>query len=179
MSSKPTEDTPQLTRSVQGQSFLFYTPHVEGDTITGAEAAALNQTRIENIKNNVAEAVAEANKKAREMQGLAEDVTVVLSVEDHAALQDAITGYDMDYTFGMARVGGRIGDPVQAEARDMAWELCREALKKKGVKLVDITAEQKNKFISDAMAKYPQILEKAKTVVLARQSASQALSLDL
>lgn len=176
MSRTVSEDTPQMVRSVQGVSFHFYIPYVEGDTINAAEAAALNQTRCENIKNNVAGMVAEAQKKNDELTGTPDSP---LSADVIAQLQAEITKYDLEYEFGMRRAGGRAGDPVEAEARDMAWELIKEPLKRKGIKVGDLTAEDRNRYIAQALDKYPQIRERAQRVVAARAEASTDLQLDL
>ena len=172
------ENTPQLARSVQGVPFNFYMPYEEGDTVDAKEAQALNQTRCENIKNNVAELVAEAWKKAVEANGGVEE-GLSLSAETISQLQETITEYDMQYSFGMPRGGGRSSDPVEQEARDIAAKLVRDALKKKGKKLADYETSELNALVKAALDKYPDIRIRAKSVVAAREEVASGIQLDL
>lgn len=123
--SKATRDI-----TIQGVIFSVTTPYEAGHQITEAEAAALNQTRSENIRNNMATKV----KKAKE--ALPEGQTE-LPEETLNELAAEVQAYDEGYEFNLASVGGgaRPKDPIEAEAVKLAKAAILGKLKANGTTL--------------------------------------------
>jgi hypothetical protein len=105
-------DTTNKEITIQGVAFTVTQPYAEGHVVTEAEAKALNQTRSENIRNNMAKAVKDA--KAEHGDTLPEDVLT--------SLGQAVSEYDKAYVFTLASVGGgrKSRDPVEVEAGKIA-----------------------------------------------------------
>lgn len=108
---------------IQGEIYEIPAPYAEGHQLTAAEAAVLNQTFAENVRNNVASRIRKA----------AEDGTPGLSAED-------VEAYASTYTFeskGTRSSGGgrTAADPVEREARALAKTAIMAHLKAKGKKL--------------------------------------------
>lgn len=137
--------TQKLT--IAGKQFEVEPRYAEGHVLTANEAATLNQTFFENIRNNFA-------GKAKE-DGTQED----------------LDKYVASYKFG-ERTGGGGGsrDPIEVEALNLARDAVRKAITTKGGKIADFTA----KAISEAAAKLveanPVYREKAKERVEQMQS---------
>lgn len=138
-------------------------PYSEGHTLTANEAAVLNQTFGENLRNNFSSRVTKAQEEA------AKNNTEI----DLVALQAEFTDYAKDYTFGSSRGGGVRLDPVTREAREIARSKVGDALKAKGRVLKEVTTEQMNAYIDQALEKYPAITEAAKKAVAAREKAAK------
>lgn len=122
-------------------------PYTEGHPLTVNEAAALNQTYAENVRNNLA-------KRVKEKPGEAQSI---------------VDEYCQTYEFGVRRAMAG-GDPVEKEAMDMARAKVKEALKANGHVLKDIPAEKITELAQGVLDKYPQIREQAKSIVESRQS---------
>lgn len=153
-----TTETPRDTFTIGGHEFQVYEPYAEGHTLNANEAASLNQTFAENVRNNFAKKVAEAKEKG----------------DDPADLQSDLDAYMSSYEFGVRTGGGgRITDPVQAKAMDLARDKVREALKasKQTASAADIT-----KLARQVLDKYPQITEVARAQV---EAAKQIASVQL
>lgn len=92
--------------TISGLEFELDEPYKAGHTVNEAEAKTLNQTRAENIRNNMAKKVKEMNEGG----------------ESKDAIQAAVTEYASTYVFAMPGpgTGGRVTDPVEREARKMA-----------------------------------------------------------
>lgn len=84
--------------TIAGQSFVIPLRYIVGHQITEGEAAALNQTLAENIRNNMA-------KKVKDGAGQAE-------VTEYA------TGYE--FTVGGVASERKVVDPIEREARKIA-----------------------------------------------------------
>jgi len=143
------------TVTISGQEFTVSTPYSEGQTITAAEAKALNQVRAENIANNFRAKIKEA-------------------VEAGAGLDDVtaeLTAYDASYVFTLASVGGGRTpvDPVEREAKKIAEGLVANMIKEqKGQTKKDYLASEggAEKF-AEAVAK---VMENPKVVAAAKQA---------
>lgn len=130
--------TKQIT--IQGILFSVLTPYVEGHAVTEAEAKALNQTRSEAVRNNMASVVKAANTEAGvtpDKLGL--NVQNALSDDAMAELVAAVTAYDEGYQFTLASVGGgrKTTDPVESEALRLARSAVTAQLKAAGRKVKD------------------------------------------
>jgi hypothetical protein len=104
--------------TIQGKNFRVPIRYAAGHTLKENEAGALNQTLHENLRNNFAKKVVEGVEA-----GLSDEV-----------LQQQLDDYAADYQFGVRGGGGGYrGDPVKTLAMNMARDLIRQLLKKKGV----------------------------------------------
>lgn len=147
------------TITIAGLQFKVNPPYTEGHRLNENEAATLNQTWNENIRNNFASKVKEGKEA-----GL-----------DHDTLQAQLDEYASTYKFGVRTGGGRVSDPVEAEALNIARNTVKEALRRKGKSLQDYTASA----ITDAAKRYldgpngERVREEAKRVVDARMAAAE------
>src|ERR1700738_2921098 len=111
-----TADTPKGEFTIAKQTFSVFIPFAEGDILTAGEAAALNQTFSENVRNNFAKTV-----KAHTEAGSLDLETL------HSALDD----YMGEYQFGFRRTR-EPGEKVESVPRNpvatRALELAREAV---------------------------------------------------
>lgn len=104
--------------TIQGQTFRVPLRYAAGHALNDGEAAALNQTYHENLRNNFAKKVSE---------GVEAGVPT-------ATLQSQLDDYANDYQFGVRTGGGGFrGDPVQTLAMNIARELVRKAIKDKAL----------------------------------------------
>jgi len=122
-------DKKQIT--IAGHTFEVATPFAEGHVCSEAEARALNQTRCENIRNNMAKVVKDATDEGGQLAN-AEEIAFKVSE------------YDNEYAFTIGNTGaGRATmDPIEKEARKIARELITTALKTAGRKVSDIDKEK-------------------------------------
>lgn len=146
---------------IQGTAFEIEQPYAEGHTLTAVEANVLNQTRNENIRNNLAKVV-------REHEG------------SDAELAAKVAEYDSQYTFSTPSAGGTrvVRDPVEKEARRLAKEALRAHLKAEhgGLTFKDLGAEKVEEYVSQLSAR-EDILKLAKKNVKAASDIS-SISLD-
>jgi hypothetical protein len=166
-----TPETPTVSIMIAGDNFNVFQPYKAGDVLNAGEASALNQTRAENIRNNMA-----GKKKALSEAGnYAQDV-----------FQGTVTDYDETYEFGQRTGGGRSGDPIKTEAMAITRDLVRQAISKAAaadstkVKLADVPASKITELAANQLAKTDdpktiQIMATAK----ARVDAAKELTLDV
>ncbi len=155
------DNVPTTNITIQGSSFEVPMPYKEGHVLLPNEARALNQTYAENLRNNFASTVADAVAEA-EKNGTAVDL------ED---LQTKLSEYAKSYEFNVRRVGSRTAtDPITHEAEKLARAAIRVQAKKKNVDLKNVTEEQMDQMVSDALAKYPTFKEQATAIVAARKA---------
>lgn len=159
-------NTPRTSITVQGLSFEASIPYGAGPVeLTAGEASALNQTRVENLRNNFASTVKKAKEEFAKANNMAEE-DVTAEHLDAAALQREFDQYDREYEFGIRRVGG--GDagrtPVEREARKIAREKVIEALKSKNIKVNSVSAEKMEELVSGLAGKEPIIKEAQRRV---------------
>lgn len=150
--------TEQIT--IAGEVFHAPVRYEEGHELTAGEAAALNQTFHENLRNNFAKRVKDAKDNGS---------------FDAEALQTEFNKYAEDYAFGIRTGGGgAVRDPVMAEAMNIARGQVRAAIKKKGLKLADVQATAITNAAKKLLEKNPEILELAR----ARVEETKAVSTD-
>lgn len=158
------KETPTGEFKVQGEMLTIIKPFAEGHVCTAAEAGVLNQVLAENTRNNWADRV----KKALEEGNF-----------DKGAMQAEIDEYLESYDFGVRRGRGP-SDPVEREALNMAKDLIRGALRKKGFKIADISTDEINRLADEALVKNPEIAKEAKRRVDNRRNlTSVADDIDL
>lgn len=110
---------------IAGEEFLVSQPYAAGHVLNEVEAKTLNQTRAENIGNNLRTLVKEALEKRDQGDSSAYD-----------ALAQQVADYDRDYTFAMGGGGvtTRKLDPIEREAKAIATDIIRADLQSKGRK---------------------------------------------
>lgn len=168
--SKEYEMPEAKTKVIDGDTYLISQPYEAGHTITEIEARVLNQTRAENIGNNVRAKLKEI-KEGAEANGLSEKKLT-------AALEKAVAELDAGYEFTAAatRSAAKL-DPVEKEARKQARELLKDHLATTGRKLTvapdGVTEDEWNEKIEtevDRIAALPEVMEAAREAVAARDS---------
>lgn len=114
------------SKIIEGLTFEISQPYTAGHVLTEAEAKTLNQTRSENIGNNLRQAIKDAIAKRD-----SGDAT------DFDSLSQTVADYDRDYTFSMGGGGAstRKLDPIEREARAVAREYIKARLAEKGRKI--------------------------------------------
>ena len=140
------KETPTAKFVIQEKAFDIPRPFAEGHTCTGAEAGVLNQTLAENTRNNMAARI----KKA------VEDGTY-----DQNAMQGEIDQYLEEYDFGVRRGRGPV-DPVEREARNIAVDAVKTAIRNAGMKVADVDTADINRLADEAIADNPDITKEAK-----------------
>lgn len=164
------------TTIISGQSFEIMTPYAAGHTLTEVEAKVLNQTRVENVRNNVAKAVKEAYDS-----GDAQKI-------DEVRAQVAV--YDAEYVFS---AGGGRGegatvrlDPIEREARKLAKSILANELAKRGLKFAtppEGTSEEDWKAKMEAnlskIAGTPEVLKAAEKAVKQAQKMRDEAAVEL
>lgn len=152
--------------TIQGVAFAVIQPYAEGHIVTEAEAKALNQTRSENVRNNMAKQVKDAKDAQAKEQGV-EAAVVVLPDDVLTSLGQAVTEYDKAYVFTLASVSGgrKSRDPVEMEATKIARAAIMGKLKEMGKKVADVD--------KDALAaKIAEIAESAPVVKAAKKAVA-------
>lgn len=146
---------PTQTLVIAGLSFSVKAPYAEGHVATAGEAAALNQTLAENLRNNFA-------KKVKEVKG--ENATV--SDEVKAKLDEELALYEATYSFDKVRAvrapRQTFVDPVEREAFKSASAFVEAALNAKGLSKKALKPENFKQLVLDVLVKRPEIREAAR-----------------
>lgn len=151
---------------IQGVEFVAPAPYEEGHTLNTAEAAVLNQTLAENLRNNFAAQV----KAAKEQHGENLPDSVL------AELQVAFSKYADDYEFHGRRVSRAPVDPVRKEALKMARAIVMGALRANKIDTKSLPEGKVEELVEAVLAKKPEIMDEAKRrVESAKSIASDAL----
>lgn len=124
-------------------------PVQEGDECSSGMADSLNQTLVENARNNFTKTC----KEMQEQEKSAEEI------------QTAFLGWVKGYEFGVRKGRSAIIDPVEREAWALAKERVVDKLKSMGKKLSEIDADTMNGFIQNALEKFPQFREEAQKII--------------
>jgi hypothetical protein len=138
------------TITISKRQFTVEPRYAEGHTLKANEAAALNQTLFENLRNNF-------KTKA-----------------DEGATQEDFDAYAKSYEFGV-RTGGGGGsrDPIEVEAMNLAREAVRKQIVAKGGKVSDYTAASISEVAAKLVEARPEFREKARERVEQMQAAAQ------
>jgi len=176
--------SPNMKLTIAGFQFELEHAYKDGDVINANEAAALNQTFAENIRNNfAAQLKAMKNKVARANGWVTKDEDGKETVDwervtnddlDADEVQTAYDEYVQSYEFGARRVGASRGpvDPVEREATRVAKDLVKKLLASKGYKLSTVSKEQMDSFVAQALEANPSIREAAQRTVDANKGIS-------
>ena len=168
------DETPTKEITIQKHVFSVSEPYAEGHTCTEAEAKALNQTRHENIRNNMA-------RKIKDVLGDAEQLTD----EQYDEIALAVAEYDANYEFTLASVGGgaKKKDPIEVEATKIARAAIAAKLKADGRSVKSVTETEEGKAAYDnavaTLAASEGVMEQAATVVKARNAVAETALGDL
>lgn len=157
--------------TIQDLVFKAPQPYGAGHVLKENEASALNQTFLENLRNNFAAKVRAAREAVAKSLGVKVD-EVKNDQLDKTALDDDFSKYAAEYEFG-TRKGGRILDPIEREMRDIAEEIVKAALRSKNIKLNSVSPQQMDQYIQGAIAKRPAIREEAERRVAATSAAAE------
>ncbi len=156
--------TKQIT--IQGVLVNVDQPYETGHPVTEAEAKALNQTRSENIGNNVRKAIKElvdAGGDAAEIQ---------------KAAQKLVVEKDKGYEFTLASIGGGARlDPLAKECHAIARNFIGAKLKEMGTtqKLyLEKNGEDAIKIKVAELSEHPEIVKAAKKTLAERQKMVEA-----
>lgn len=161
---------------IDGESFSISQPYIAGHVISEVEAKTLNQTRSENIGNNLRSAVKDAKEKR--------DNAEKPDSTDFDNLVAMVAQYDKDYTFSMG--GGGVStrklDPIEREAKALATEYIKVDLAKKGRTWKQVpegsTAEEweaKRDAVLEGLMVREDIVKLAKKRVAEKQKISDAV----
>ncbi len=151
-----TEVQTKKTITIAGEQFEVSLPFAEGHVCTAAEAKSLNQTRSENIRNNMAKQVKEA-KESGDLNGVTKKVAE----------------YDASYEFTLASVGGgRKMDPVEKEARVLAREAIKAKLAENGKKIGDVDKDKLSEMVA-SLAEQDRFVKAAKKQLSERNKLAE------
>lgn len=141
--------------TIAGKVFSAPVRYEEGHELNANEAAALNQTYHENLRNNFAKRVKDA---------------IEAGSFDEEAFQTEFDAYAQAYEFGVRTGGGGVTrDPVMSEALNIARGKIKAALKKKSQ---SATAAAITEAAKRLVAKNPALLELARQRVAEAQAAA-------
>ncbi len=148
--------------TIAEQTFNVNEPYQAGHTITEIEAKVLNQTRAENVGNNLRTTIKEALEKGK----------------SHDEMQEIVAKYDGEYDFSKGGSNRVVLDPLEKEARKVAREYIKDYLAEQGRKLKEVEDEALEAEI-DRIAQNDQVLELAKERLAAKQKKVQINMSDL
>lgn len=157
-----------MAKLINGVAFDISQPYVEGHTINAAEAKVLNQTRAENIGNNL-------RARLKEM---------VEAGESEDALRALVAERDAEYVFTLSNAGeSRRADPVERAAMKIAKEQLKLHLAETGRKLnvapegytEDEWAEKIDAEL-ERVSQHPDVVAAAKKEVEARTKRADKLA---
>lgn len=154
--------------TISGKTFSAPSRYAEGHVLTAGEASALNQTFHENLRNNFAKKVKEAE---------------AAGAFDPAEFQTTLDAYAETYQFGVRPIGGGGSgakvDPVESEARSLAKSAIAASIKARGQKIKDFSAEAIGNAIDKLLAKDPSYLATAKERVAQKANIAKTSLEDL
>ena len=154
--------------TIQGETFRVPVRYAEGHTLNANEAAALNQTYHENLRNNFAKKVVEGKEANL----------------DKSVLQQQLDDYANDYQFGVRTGGGGgfRGDPVMTRAMDIARGVIRKAVKDNNLSEDEwpaVRISQAAKALLDQQGEDGTIIKIARQQIDAEKAAQSAALGDL
>jgi hypothetical protein len=141
--------------NIRGVAIAVQTPYSEGHTLSAVEAAVLNQTFSENVRNNVAGKIKGFEEAAKKAGTTFSPDATIPEGQDGAGgtYRSLLQSYADAYVFGAPRTGGSEPvDPVEREARVIAREILKSAMAAQGVKRKDMTDEAYEQALSTVAA---------------------------
>lgn len=162
--------TGKMSLTIQNIAFECAAPYSEGHVMTKAEAAVLNQTRAENLRNNFAGVI---RKKMDELSK-EEPPRTELSEEELSSLAEQFSAYEDSYEFQGKRTARAPVDPVKREANRIAKDAITAALSAKGITVKQLVEGKMEELISQYLDRNPSVLEEAKARVAASKAAAES-----
>jgi len=180
-----TETTPRKNIQVGGVILKAPTPFEEGHTLSANEAAAINQTYLENLGNNFRSFVTKAKKlyilgkedaKADELKTVTDAQVKKLDAEleasggnggilNIAGLQSAFDEMIQGYQMGVRRTSSVTAySPEERAARAIAKDKLKNALSKRGTKLNTVSADWWEREIARLLDKENPVLKGEKNI---------------
>lgn len=164
------ENQENLKISVKGIIFEAPAKYQEGDTLSKNEAKALNQMRMENLRNNFASKVEKAQEEAGG-EAIPDDVLSTL----HSEFAD----YAAKYEFSGQRQLRAPVDPIQRTARSLAKDAIKTAIQSQGGKVSDLADGQMDAMVDALLAQAENpvtvsIMEEAKRRASAMKGVADA-----
>lgn len=157
---------------VQGMIFSYPPKYFEGHVLSAEEAAVLNQTFGENLRNNFASRIRAEMEKIEEAATAAGETPRAFTQEEQDAFAADFTTYAATYTFKSPRVGAGPIDPVEREAHKIATALVKAKLSERNIKPSSLPEGKMEEYVKGALAKRPEIRDEARRRVEALQNAS-------
>lgn len=148
--------------TIQGYEFTAGMPYKEGDVLSKNEAAVINQTYGENLRNNFASRIKKAIADVTKAQ-FPEGTEVPpgfkpqLSDERLAELRLQFDAYEADYEFNGRRANRGPADPVEAEVRRETKKIVLQALKDNNIDVKTLPDGKLEEYISGTIERMPQI----------------------
>lgn len=172
-----TEQTPRSDIKIQDIIFSCPRPYAEGMTLTAGEAQALNQTFAENIRNNTAALVKQRNE-LQEKADRGEDVNGS-KVKTDEELKEEFEEYATTYQFGVRSARGVTvsANPVEREARRIAMEQIKNALKAKNISIKSVDDEKMEALVSQLAGQEAVLTEARRRVESIKDVSLDALDL--
>lgn len=155
----------QKKKLIAGEEFMVSQPYAAGHVLTEVEAKTLNQTRAENIGNNLRETVKDALAKRDAGDSSAYDT-----------LAQTVAAYDAEYTFAMggSGVSTRKLDPIEREAKAIATELIKNDLATKGRKWTQVPEGlTKDEWEAKRDAVLEQVMTRDDVIALAKKRVKE------
>lgn len=142
--------------------FEVSAPYAEGHTINAAEAKTLNQTRKENISNNLRKELSELIGKGKER-----------TEEALAKAKELVANLDAEYAFAERSGSGgrRVFNALEKECRAIAKTQLAKALAAKGITLAQYGKEAAEAKIEEWAAN-PKVIAAAERAIAARDKIS-------
>jgi hypothetical protein len=159
--------TKKLT--ISGETFDVLTPYTDGQAEVGdIERKVLDQTRAENVGNNLREAI-------KEMQGRS---------ASFAEMQEEVSKYDTEYNFSMGRGPREPVDPLERELYKVVREAVKGHLAETGRKVKDIDKAvleaEYDRLVEAAQAgEEPDVMARAKKNLKDREKKVKVSSIGL
>lgn len=158
--------TPTKEITVQGFRLSVPVPFAEGHQLTETEAAVLNQTLAENLRNNFGSQI----KKSREDAEAAGNEYAPAAADLQAAFND----YVAEYEFGAKRGGGGVTvDPTERKARSLAKDTIKRAVQHKGLKIKDVGNEKITALADSYFEQNAEVLMQQATELLAAEERAK------
>lgn len=159
----------RLDFTIQNIGFSAEAIYAPGHQLNEAEANVLNQTRVENLRNNFAGVIkGKLAELAKETPPRSE-----LTEEEIENLRSQFAEYESSYEFQGRRATRVPVDPVKREATKMAREAIIAALKKKGLTPGELVEGKMEELISGYLGAHPEVTDEAKRRVEAVKSLAE------
>jgi hypothetical protein len=145
-------DSPTQSITIGGLVFTAPAPYTEGHVLSAVEAKVLNTTLGENLRNNFA-------KQVKDAQAAGE-----LGDEVLAKLHADFAAYAAGYAFASKRGGGTrtSADPVAKEAFRIAKDVVLRALRAKNIDIKTLPEGKLDGLVKGLLEKDSKYLEEAK-----------------